>query len=310
MFTYILKRLLQTIPVLLGVSLVTYLLIFAVAANPARLAMGVRGDQATVDSIRQELGLNDSLLVQYGHFLWKAVHGDFGRSFSTGDEVLPAMLERFPATLNLGMIALLVSIAIGIPLGLLSAVYQNRWPDHTLRVLALLGISVPSFFLGILLAWVFGYILGWTPLSGYAPGLEGVPYYTLPVLALALGPMAVFSRLVRSSVLEVINADYVIAARARGVYPFKLMTKHVLKNALIPVITTIGSALAALLSGAFFVEYIFNWPGIGLLAVDSISNYDIPMVQGTVMFSAFLFVVANILVDIAYTWVDPRVRLK
>ena len=309
MLSYIAKRLLQTIPVLLGVSLITYLLIFAVAGDPARLALGVRGDQATVASLRHQMGLDDPLIIQYGRFLWKALQGDLGRSFSTGEAVLPAIMERFPATLRLGLVALLLSMMVGIPLGLVSAVFRNRWPDHTLRFLALLGISTPSFFLGIILAWVFGYVLNLTPISGYMEGLDGIPYYTLPVLALSLGPIAVFSRLTRSSVLDVLEADYIRAARARGVRPLPLILKHILKNALIPVITTIGGALAGLLSGAFFIEFIFNWPGVGLLAVDSISNYDIPMVQGTVLFSAILFVTSNILVDVAYTWADPRVRL-
>ncbi len=304
------KRLLQAIPVLLGVSLITYLLIFTVAANPARLALGVRADQATVESMQRELGLLDPPWMQYGRFVWKALHGDLGRSFSTGEAVAPAIWQRFPATCKLGLLALALSLLLGIPLGLVSAIFQNRWIDHLLRVLALLGISMPSFFLGILLAWWLGYVLNLTPLSGYLPGWEGWPYYTLPCLALSLGPTAVFSRLTRSSVLDVLHADYILAARARGLASWHVMLKHVLKNALIPVITTMGSSLAALLAGTFFVEYIFNWPGIGLLAVDAISNYDIPMLQGTVLFAALLFVFANILVDVAYTWADPRIRLR
>ena len=295
---------------MLGVSLITYVLIFAVAANPARLALGVRGDAATVESIRHELGLDDPLYVQYGRFVWRAIHGDLGRSFSTTEAVLPSIWERFPATGKLGLLALTFSLLIGIPLGVLAANYQNSWIDHSLRIFSLVGISTPSFFLGILLAWTLGYMLNLAPISGYLPGWEGAAYYMLPTLALSVGPIALFSRLTRSSVLEVRGADYILAAKARGLGRGRILWKHVLKNALIPVITTVGSSLAGLLSGTFFVEYIFNWPGIGLLAVDAISNYDIPMVQGTVLFSALLFIGANIVVDIAYTLADPRIRLK
>lgn len=304
---YIVKRLLQAVPVLLGVTLVTYLLIFAVPGDQARLALGIRSDIETVQSFRQEWGLDDPWYVQYGRFLWRLSQGDLGRSFATNEKVLNSILERFPATAKLGFAALLLAVVVGIPVGVISAVRPYSKLDDALMSLALVGVSTPTFFLGILLAWTFGYILGWTPISGYQEGWAGLKYLILPAAALGTGPLAIVARLTRSSMLEVMGQDYLTTARAKGLLERVVILKHALKNALVPVVTAIGGSMAALLSGTFFVEYIFGWPGVGLLAVDAISNYDVTMIQGTVMFAAVVFVLVNIMVDIVYAFLDPRI---
>jgi len=310
MSQHILRRCVQAVPVLLGVTLVTYLLIFAVAVDPARLALGIRADAEIAQTFRHEWGLDRPWYVQYGRFLFRALQGDLGRSLATNEEVLPAILRRFPATVKLGVTALFLAVALGVPVGAASAVRQNSALDHVTMASALLGISTPTFFLGILLAWTFGYLLGWTPISGYATGAAGMKYLLLPAVALGLGPLAVIARLMRSSMLEVMRQEYLVTARAKGLSELGVVMKHALRNAVIPVITTISGSLAAVLSGTFFVEYIFNWPGIGLLAVDAIASYDVTMIQGTVMFAAIIFVLTNICVDVIYALIDPRISYR
>jgi peptide/nickel transport system permease protein len=304
---YVVKRLLQAVPVLLGVTLVTYLLIFAVPGDQARLALGIRSDVETAESFRQEWGLEDPWYVQYGRFLWRVSHGDLGRSMATNEKVLDSLLHRLPATAELGLAALLLAVLVGVPVGVISAVRPYSKLDDALMSLSLLGVSMPTFFLGILLAWTFGYILGWTPISGYQEGWSGVKYLILPAAALGTAPLAIIARLTRSSMLEVMGQDYLTTARAKGLLERAVILKHALKNAMIPVVTAIGGSMAALLSGTFFIEYIFGWPGVGLLAVDAITSYDLTMIQGTVMFAALVFVIVNIMVDIIYAFLDPRI---
>ena len=310
MYQYILRRLLQAIPVLLGVTFVTYFLVFYAGGDPARLAMGVRSDLATVESFKEEWGLDKPWHVQYLTFLKKLSHGDLGRSLSTNEEVLLSILERFPATFKLGMASLAFAIILGIPIGIISAVKPRSFLDNALMVVALLGISTPSFFFGVILVWVFGYLLRWLPVSGFDTGLAGFQYLILPAIALGTGPLAIFARLTRSSMLEVMRQEYILTARAKGLDESRVILKHALKNSLISVVTVIGSSLAGLLSGTFFVEFIFGWPGIGLLAVDAISNFDIPLILGIVIFESILFVLANIAVDITYAFLDPRIHYE
>lgn len=310
MFQYILRRLVQAIPVLLGVTFVTYFLVFHAGGDPARLAMGVRSDLATVESFREEWGLNKPWYAQYWTFLKRLAHGDLGRSLSTNEEVIHSILERFPATFKLGIASLIFAILVGIPIGIISSVKPRSLLDNLLMVIALLGISTPSFFFGIILVWVIGYILGWLPVSGFDTGLAGLKYLILPAIALGTGPLAIFARLTRSSMLEVLRQEYILTARAKGLGEVRVVLKHALKNSLISVVTVIGSSLAGLLSGTFFVEFIFGWPGIGLLAVDAISNFDIPVILGIVIFESILFVLANIVVDITYAFLDPRIHYK
>jgi peptide/nickel transport system permease protein len=307
--TYLARRVLHAIPIMWGVLTVTFLLMYVVPGDPARIMMGARADENTVRAIRAELGLDDPLPVQYGRFLLRAVKGDLGRSYFTNREVSGEILRRVPATAILGLAAMLIAVVAGIFVGVVSAVRPYSLLDQSSMVLALVGISMPVFFLGLLLAWIFGYLLGWLPISGYMENLSQVKYLVLPALALAASPLALIARLTRSNMLEVLREDYVRTARAKGLNERIVIFKHGLKNALNPILTASSQSLAAVIAGAFFVEFIFNWPGIGLLAITSIHNYDFPMIQGTVLFAAAVFIVINILVDVGYGLLDPRVKL-
>jgi peptide/nickel transport system permease protein len=308
--TFVARRILHGIPILWGVLTVTFILMYVVPGDPARIMMGARADEETVKAIRAELGLDDPLMVQYGRFVGKALRGDLGRSYFTNREVMGEILRRVPATAMLGVSAMFLAVTLGILVGVASAVRPYSALDQSSMVLALVGISMPVFFLGLLLAWIFGYLLGWFPISGYVQGPSQLQYLVLPSLALAASPLALIARLTRSSMLEVLREDYVRTARAKGLDERLVVFKHALKNALNPILTASSQSLAAVLAGAFFVEFIFNWPGIGLLAIDAINKYDFPTIQGTVLFDAAVFVVINILVDVGYAMLDPRVKLS
>jgi peptide/nickel transport system permease protein len=310
LLTYVTRRVLHAVPILWGVLTVTFILMYIVPGDPARIMLGARADEETVKAIRAELGLDDPLPVQYGRFVMKAVKGDLGRSYFTNREVMGEILRRVPATALLGFTAMIIAVTFGILVGVASAVRPYSALDQSSMVLALVGISMPVFFLGLLLAWIFGYLLGWFPISGYPAGLTDLKYLVLPSLALAASPLALIARLTRSSMLEVLREDYVRTARAKGLNEKLVVFKHALKNALNPILTAASQSLAAVLAGAFFVEFIFNWPGIGLLAIDAINKYDFPMIQGTVLFDAAVFIVINILVDVGYAMLDPRVKLS
>ncbi len=310
MLTYVARRVLHAVPILWGVLTVTFILMYVVPGDPARIMMGARADEETVKAIRAELGLDDPLPVQYGRFVSKAVRGDLGRSYFTNRDVVGEILDRVPATALLGCTAMFIAVSLGILVGVASAVRPYSVLDQSSMVLALIGISMPVFFLGLLLAWVFGYLLGWFPISGYAQSFSQLQYLILPSLALAASPLALIARLTRSSMLEVLREDYVRTARAKGLDDRIVVFKHALKNALNPILTAASQSLAAVLAGSFFVEFIFNWPGIGLLAIDAINKYDFPMIQGTVLFDAAVFIVINIVVDIGYALLDPRVKLS
>lgn len=303
--TYILRRVLHAIPILWGVLTVTFILMYIVPGDPARIMLGARADAATVKAIRAELGLDDPLPVQYGRFVARAARGDLGRSYFTNREVMGEILHRVPATAMLGLAAMAIAVTLGITVGVVSAARPYSSLDQTSMLLALVGISIPVFFLGLLLAWIFGYLLGWFPVSGYGEPRDIV----LPAIALAAAPLALIARLTRSSMLEVLREDYVRTARAKGLSERSVIFKHGLKNAMNPILTAASQSLAAVMAGAFFVEFIFNWPGIGLLAIDAINKYDFPIIQGTVLFDAAVFVVINILVDVGYAFLDPRVKL-
>ncbi len=281
---------------------------YVIPGDPARLMLGQRADIASIDAVRKQLGLDDPLYVQYGRFMVKAVQGDLGRSYSSNRDVLKTILETFPATALLAVTALFISSILGILIGVISSVKPYTWTDNLSMLLALFGISFPPFALGLIMALVFGAWLKWFPISGYVN--NGLIYLVLPMLTLALRPLSIIARLTRSSMLDVLGQDYVRTARAKGVSGWKVIIKHALRNAMNPVITTISAWLAALLGGTFFIEYIFNWPGIGLLAINSILSLDFPMIQGTVLFTAVIFIIVNMIVDIMYAFLDPKVKLS
>jgi len=308
MVTYIIRKLLYSILILIGVITVTFCLMYVIPGDPARLMLGQRADIASIDAVRKQLGLDDPLYVQYGRFMVKAIQGDLGRSYSSNRDVLTTIMETFPATALLAVSALLISSLIGILIGVISSVKPYTAADNISMLVALFGISFPPFALGLIMALVFGAWLKWFPISGYIN--NGIIYLVLPMLTLALRPLSIIARLTRSSMLDVLGQDFVRTARAKGVNEWKVIIKHALRNALNPVITTISAWLAALLGGTFFIEYIFNWPGIGLLAINSILSLDFPMIQGTVLFTAVIFIIVNMIVDIMYAFLDPKVKLS
>lgn len=307
MLTFFAKRLFYSLLVIFGVMTVTFFLMYILPGDPARLMLGQRADVQSIAAIRAELGLDKPLYEQYASFLVKVVQGNLGRSYATNREVLETIVERFPATALLAISALSLSAFLGIAIGVISAVYRNTWIDNFVMILALLGISTPGFFAGLLIAWIFGFILDWFPISGYVT--EGWEYLILPMFTLALRPLSINARLTRSAMLEVLSQDYVRTAKAKGLSEWIVIIKHALRNALNPVVTSISAWLAGLLAGTFFIEFIFNWPGIGLLAIDAIQKLDFPMIQGVVLFTAIVFIFINIAVDFIYALLDPRVKL-
>ncbi len=308
MWTYIVRNLAYSIVIIFGVLTVTFFLLYILPGDPARMMLGQRADVASVEAVKEELGLNKPLYIQYINFMINAFKGDLGRSYATNRNVVSTILEKFPATALLSFSALFFSSLLGVLIGIVSAVKKYTLTDNAAMIFALFGISIPSFAFGLIMALVFGHILKWFPISGYIN--EGWQYLVLPMITLALRPMAITARITRSSMLEVMSQDYVRTARAKGLSSGKVIFKHILRNALNPVVTTISASLAATLGGVFFIEYIFNWPGIGLLAVDAIFKLDFPMIQGTVLFSAIVFVVINFFVDIVYAMLDPKIKLS
>ena len=317
---------------LLGVSIVVFFMVRAIPGDPAQIMLGQQATQEQVQQLRENLGLDKPIFVQYGLFLKDALRGDLGDSIVTGRPVTTELLTRLPATLELTAFAMLIAILVGIPVGVISAVRQYSLLDKTTSVLALTGISMPIFWLAMILVVIFGVNLELLPFPGrldpttgitaitglvlvdslltlnFAGFWDGLLHLIMPALALATIPMAVIMRMTRSSMLEVMNEDYVRTARAKGVVPWRVVFKHALRNAMLPTITVIGLQAGLLMGGAIITETIFSWPGIGLYAYNSISARDYASVQGVVLYGALLFVLINLLVDILYAILDPRVR--
>jgi peptide/nickel transport system permease protein len=323
---------LQIIPVLLGVSIVVFFMVRAIPGDPAQIMLGQQATQEQVQQIRENMGLDKPIFVQYGLFLKDALRGDLGDSIVTGRPVTTELLTRLPATLELTAFAMLIAILVGIPVGVISAVRQYSLLDKSTSVLALTGISMPIFWLAMILVVIFGVNLELLPFPGrldpttgitaitglvlvdslltlnFAGFWDGLLHLIMPALALATIPMAVIMRMTRSSMLEVMNEDYVRTARAKGVVPWRVVFKHALRNAMLPTITVIGLQTGLLMGGAIITETIFSWPGIGLYTYNSISSRDYASIQGVVLYAALLFVLVNLLVDILYAILDPRVR--
>ncbi len=308
MWSYILRNLFNSILIIIGVLTVTFCLLYIIPGDPARMMLGQRADIQSVEAVREELGLNKPVYIQYVRFMTNAFQGDLGRSYSSNRKVVQTILEKLPATAILALSALLISSLLGVIIGIISAVKKYTILDNSAMIFALFGISFPTFAFGLIMALVFGHLLKWFPISGYIS--DGFPYLILPMLTLSLRPLAITARITRSSMMDVMNQDYVRTAKAKGLSSSSVIFKHTLRNALNPVVTTISASLAATLGGVFFIEYIFNWPGIGLLAVDAIFKLDFPMIQGTVLFSAIIFVIINFFVDIIYAMLDPKVKLS
>jgi ABC-type dipeptide/oligopeptide/nickel transport system permease component len=303
---YLARRLALTIPVLLGVATLVFALIHLIPGDPAQAMLGETASEEDVQALRERLGLDQPLLQQYGGFLRGAVRGDLGRSLRTDEPVTQAILDRLPATLELAAAAMIVAIGVAIPLGIIAAVGRGTFVDHAATTLALTGISVPNFWLGPLLALIFAVELGWLPVSGR--GTMG--HLVLPAISLGAALAAILARMTRASLLEELREPYVQAARARGVSRVRAVLRHAFRNSLIPVVTLIGLQFGAVLTGAVITETIFAWPGIGRLLIQSIGFRDYPIVQGCILFIAVTYVAMNLLTDLVYGVLDPRIRYE
>jgi ABC-type dipeptide/oligopeptide/nickel transport system permease component len=304
MLLYTLRRLLTLIPVLLGVSFLTFAIAQVTPGDPAALALGTNATPEAIAALREQLGLNDPFLVQYGRYVWNALHGDLGLSIRGQTPVLQEILVRLPSTVELTLAAMLIAIVLGVGAGIIAATSRHRAVDGGAMVASLVGLSIPNFWLAILLIIVFGVNLKWISVTGG----EGLADLLLPAFVLALAPAAVLARLTRSSIKEVVREDYVRTARAKGLGLRQVIRVHVVRNSLIPVITVIGLQTAALLGGAVFIEAVFARPGLGRFAVNAIANRDYPQVQGVVLFAALVYVLVNLGVDLLYGVLDPRIR--
>lgn len=309
MWKYILKRLLLMIPVLLGVTFIVFFIMNLTPGDPAAIILG---DQASAEALAQkrlELGLDKPVLVRYANYIWSMLHGDLGTSYKNQMSVWDQVIDKFPNTAILAVAGILVALLIGIPVGILSAKKQYTALDNTSMVLSLIGVSMPNFWLGLLLSLLFALKLGWLPSQGMGEGF--VPLLRsiiLPAITLGTGSAATVVRMTRSSMLEVIRQDYISTARAKGLPEKQVTRRHMLKNAMIPIVTAVGLQFGQLLGGAMLTETVFSWPGLGRLMVDSINSKDIPMVLGAVIFLAIMFSFVNLIVDIVYAFIDPRIK--
>jgi peptide/nickel transport system permease protein len=333
---YIIKRLLNLLPVLLGITLLVFLFLHLIPGDPATVLLGERATPEQVEALREQLGLNQPLPLQYLTFINNLLHLDFGTSIISGIPIIDEIKTRFPATFELSLAAMIVAVILGIPAGVLAAVYKNRPADNLTMIGSLLGVSMPVYWLGLLLIYLFAITLNWFPPSGrisIEAGLTFQPitgfylldailkldinllqdvlaHLILPALTLGTIPLAILARITRSSLLEVLSQDYIRTARAKGIPEHWVILRHGLKNALLPVVTIIGLQFGTLLGGAILTETIFSWPGIGSWIYEGILARDYPVVQGGVVVVSVIFVLINLLVDISYALFDPRIKYK
>jgi peptide/nickel transport system permease protein len=332
MVSYIVRRLAFAIPTLFGISLIVFLMLHTAGGDPAELKLGLRADPESVARLRHEMGLDRPLAVQYGDFLAHAVRGDFGRSYRSNAPVASEIFDRFPATIELAVAAMLVAIVIGFVAGTIAATRRHSFFDYSSTLAALIGVSIPTFWLGIILILVFGLWLGWLPLSGRVnPRLGADPsasflvvesffdgnwiifrdalaHLVLPAVTLAGWPAAIIARMTRASLIETMGQDYVRTARAKGLTEGGIVRRHAFRNAMIPVVTVVGLEFGALLGGAVVTETVFAWPGVGKLTIDSITARDYQVTQGIVLLLGAIFVGLNLLIDLFYAALDPRIR--
>jgi peptide/nickel transport system permease protein len=331
---FIVRRLLLLVPILLGLSLLVFFWIRALPGGPAEALLGERATPEAVAAIERQYGLDQPVYVQYWHFLKKTASLDFGDSITSRQPVLEELKLRFPATVELAIAAMLFSTLVGVPLGFIAAKKHDTWIDHGSLIASLLGISIPIFFLAILLKYIFAVQLGWLPTVGRLSVLidlehptnfyvldailtrnweafwDAIKHLILPAIALGTIPLAIIARITRAAVLDVQNEDYVRTARAKGVHPRAVDARHVLRNALLPVSTIIGLQVGLLLSGAVLTETVFAWPGMGQWLVQAIEDRNYPVLQGGILFLALVFVLVNLIVDVSYGFINPRIRLS
>lgn len=332
MLNYVGRRLLQLIPVLLGMTVIVFFIIRAIPGDPAQVILGQQATEAAVKALRESLGLDNPWYVQYFHYLGDLLRGDLGTSMRTKTAISEEIWPYLAATIELSFFAMLLAIIIGVNAGIISAWFQNSWFDYTATVLALIGVSMPIFWLGLMLQWGFAINLDWLPTSGREDARNPITPIThlylidtliqgrfdqfivvlkhliMPAFALATIPMAIIARMTRSSMLEVMRSDFIRTAKAKGQVTFIVVYKHALKNAIIPVLTVIGLQTGLLLGGAILTETIFSWPGVGRYIYDAIGFRDYPVIQAGILIIAFLFIMINLIVDILYSLVDKRIK--
>ncbi len=301
---YVLRRLFEAVPVILAVTFIVFVSVRLIPGDPARTIAGLEASDATVEAVREDLGLDRPVLAQYLTFMSGLVVGELGDSYYYGTPVVEEVLRRFPATLWLALAGLALSIVLGVGIGTVSAVMRGTWLDRGTLVFAIAGVSMPSFWLALVLIIVFAVNLGWLPAGGYGTWRHLI----LPSVTLGLFGAGTIARLTRSSVLEVLRQDYVRTARSKGL-PFRaVLVKHALRNAMVPVVTLLGLQLGAFLSRAVVTETVFGWPGIARLTVTAVLDRDFPLIQGSVLWLALVFILTNLLVDLFYAAIDPRIR--
>jgi peptide/nickel transport system permease protein len=334
MLKFTVRRLLQLVPILIGLSILVFVWVRALPGGPANALLGERASAESIELIREELGLNRPVWVQYFSYMGRVVQLDLGTSISSRRPVLTEINERFPATVELSVAAMVFAVGVGVPLGFLAAKRYQEWLDQGSMVGSLLGVSVPVFFLGLILKYIFAVKLGWLPSvgretvtstaahpTGYflldaivtgdpAAFLDALRHLILPAIALGTIPLAIVTRITRAAVLDVAGADYVRTARAKGMQPRVVDRRHILKNAMLPVATVIGLQTGLLLSGAILTETVFAWGGMGQWIYQAINNRDYAVIQGGILFLAIVFVVVNLLVDLSYAVLDPRIRVR
>jgi peptide/nickel transport system permease protein len=309
---YLLRRILLLIPTVIGVTLVVFLMMRFIPGDPVTNMMGENYSEQDARQLRHELGLDQPLVVQYGKWLLFLLRGDWGRSILTNRPVLTDILYRLPVSLELIVLSMLLSLLIALPAGIVAAVRPNTWKDYSAMLISMAGVSIPEFFLGVLLFLLFALVLRWLPVSGYIPLLENPEgnlwHMVLPTIALGFPRAALLTRLVRATLLEVLKLEYVTTARAKGLGESPVVLKHALRNALIPTLTVAGLQVGFLIGGAIIVETVFAVPGIGSFGIDAIIKRDYPQVQAFVLVGAFVFVLANLTVDLLYAVIDPRIH--
>jgi peptide/nickel transport system permease protein len=308
----VLARIVSTIPVLLGIAVISFFLIRLVPGDVVNIMMGDEfRDPKLEEELRRVFGLDQPVLIQFGNWFGALVRGDLGHSMRSGEPVMTEILGRFPVTLELTIAALLVSLLVALPLGVISATRRNGLLDSGARILSLIGLSLPNFWLGILLIMLFSVVLRILPSGGYAPfslGWDHFRFLVLPAITLGTSLAAVTMRMTRSALLEVLGLEYVRTARAKGLSEWTVVTRHALRNSLIPVVTIIGIQMGSLLGGTLVIEQVFSWPGLGSLVIESIYQRDYPLLQGLTVFLALFFVLSSFLVDMLYLYLDPRLR--
>ncbi|MEW6380784.1 MAG: nickel ABC transporter permease [bacterium] len=304
LLNYLAKRILWLFPSILGVVTLVFFLIHCIPGDPVDIMLGENAQAVDKQLLRHELGLDKPIIRQYFDFLTRVGKGDLGRSLHSQQPVLSLIMKKYPATLELMLAAILTALLISLPLGIICALKHYSLFDHAALLFSLIGVSMPNFWLGPLLIILFSLKLGWLPISGR----DGIWHLVLPAITLGTSMSAILTRMVRSSMLDVLEEDYIVTARAKGLPYWKVILKHALKNALIPVITIVGLQIGALLTGSIITEMIFAWPGLGRLTIQAIYTRDYPLIQGCVLVVAMSYVLVNLLTDLSYTLIDPRIH--